>query len=74
MKKQILFLKTLFVTKTEVLKLVKLLGKIPQIVEWSLDEYDMVLRVVCYGLTEELIEEVLRRAGLKAEKLNIGGF
>jgi len=71
MPKQILLLKTSFSSKSEVQKLGKLLGKIAQIVEWSIDleDCDKVLRIVCYGLTEELIAVILRRAGLKAEKL-----
>ena len=71
MTKQILLLKTSFSSKSEVQILGKLLGKISQIVEWSIDleDCDKVLRIVSYGLTEEIIAVILRKAGFKAEKL-----
>lgn len=67
MEKQILVLKTSLAAKSDVEKVGILLGKLPQIVEWNID--DKTLRIECYGLTEELIAVLLRRAGIKAEKL-----
>jgi hypothetical protein len=71
MTKQILVLKTSLVAKSEVQKIGKLLDKISQILEWSIDleDCDKVLRIKCYGLSEEVIAAVLCRAVLKAEKL-----
>ena len=71
MKKQILLLKTSLKAMSEVEKIGRLFGKISQIVEWNIDheDCDNVLRIECYGLTEELVAVILRRAGIKAEKL-----
>ena len=69
--RKILVLKTSIGTRLDLLRADKLLSHHPQIINWHVDleDYDKVLRIECCGLSEADIAEILKKAELKAERL-----
>ena len=71
MSNQILVLKTSIASKKDVKKIDILLDCHPQIVGWNIDleNCDKILQVVCNGITEADIVELLHLAGYEAETI-----